>query len=359
MRKLRPRVALFSALAASALVLTACGSGGSGTPETAPATDTTTETEVSGERSLIVYSGRSESLVGPIIEQFEEASGITVKVRYANSIEMAAQLLEEGERTPAQVFLSQEAGALGALRDADLLVALPDDVTGAVDAHYNSSDDSWVALTGRARVVIYDSEKLSADQAPADVHELTKPEWSGRVGFAPTNASFQSFVTAMRVIEGEEAAEEWLRGLIANNAQTFPGNNPILEAVNTGALDVGLLNHYYWVGAAAEAGGPDAMRAQLQFGAPGTVSALVNVTGAGILTGSEDSEEALEFVRFLLSEQAQTYFVEETGEYSLLPGAPSPANVPTLDELDGPEIDYSKLADLEGTVELLQKVGLI
>ncbi len=350
-RRARSRLALLSAVAVAGTLLAGCTSA----PDETPAPPAAGEED----RTLIVYSGRSESLVGPIIEQFEEASGITVKVRYANSIEMAAQLLEEGDRTPAQVFLSQEAGALGALRDAGLLVPLPGDLTGAVDAHYSAADDSWVALTGRARVLIYDSENLAEDQVPADVHELTGPEWSGRVGFAPTNASFQSFLTAMRVLEGEDVAEEWLNGLIANDAEIFPGNGPILEAVNTGALDIGLLNHYYWVIAAAEAGGPDAMRAQLKFGEPGSVSALVNVTGAGILTGSAGSAEALEFVKFLVSEQAQTFFVEETGEYALIPGAPSPANVPTLDELQGPDIDFSDLADLEGTVALLQKVGLI
>lgn len=363
MNFLRPRVALLPVLAASTLLLSACAPGATsptltpnppGTSE--PATQAPQESQ---ERTLVVYSGRSESLVGPIIEQFEAASGITVKVRYANSIEMAAQLLEEGTRTPAQVFLSQEAGALGALNNAKLLVPLPAEVTGAVDAHYTPSDNSWVALTGRARIVAYDSEKLTEAEVPANVHDLTKPEWKGRVGFAPTNASFQSFVTAMRVIEGEAAAEQWLNGLIANEAQTFPGNNPILEAVNTGALDLGLINHYYWVVAAAEAGGPEAMRAQLKFGEAGTVSALVNVTGAGILTGSEDSAEALEFVKFLVSEQAQTFFVQQTGEYSLVPGATGPANVPALADLGGPELAFSELADLEGTVALLQKVGLI
>lgn len=350
MRFTRSRVALLSTVAVSALLLSAC----------APAAGTTTAESGSDEdRTLVVYSGRSEDLVGPIIEQFEEASGIQVKVRYANSIEMAAQLLEEGDRTPAQVFLSQEAGALGALRDAGLLTELPEKVTGAVEAHYTSEDGTWVGLTGRARVAIYDSEKLTADQVPSDVHAFTDPSWKGRIGFAPTNASFQSFLTAMRVIEGEAAAEEWLNGLIANEAQIFTGNGPLIEAVNTGALEVGLTNHYYWVPLAAEAGGAGAVRAQLKFGEPESVSALVNVTGAGILTGSEHSTEALEFVEFLVSEQAQNFFVEETGEYSLVPGAPSPADVPPLEETGGPEIDYSELADLDGTLALLTKVGLI
>lgn len=363
MRLTRSRLALASALAIPALFLSACSPaaepGQSATPEGSAEPEQSAEPIADQDRSLVVYSGRSEDLIGPVIEQFEEASGIEVKVRYANSIEMAAQLLEEGERTPAQVFLSQEAGALGALRDADLLTQLPQEITGAVEAHYNSEDGTWVALTGRARVAIYDSQELAADQVPADVKEFTDPSWKGRIGFAPTNASFQSFLTAMRVLDGEAAAEEWLNGLIANDAEIFTGNGPLIEAVNTGALDVGLTNHYYWVPLAAEAGGPDKVRAQLKFGEPGTVSALVNVTGAGILTGSQDSAEAHEFLEFLVSEQAQTFFVEETGEYSLLPGAPSPANVPTLEELGGPDIDYSQLADLEGTLELLQKVGLI
>ena len=320
-------LAMLSALALSGALFTGCATAGSdsaNTPSQAPDED----------RTLVVYAGRSESLVGPLIEQFEETSGITVKVRYANSIEMAAQLLEEGDRSPAEVFLSQEAGALGALHDAGLLTELPADITDAVDAQYSSADGTWVALTGRARIIAYDSQEFSADEVPADVKELTDPQWRGQVGFAPTNASFQSFVTAMRILEGDAATEEWLNGLIANDAQVFTGNNPILEAVNTGALDLGLLNHYYWVNAAREAGGPEAMRAQLKFGAPETVSALVNVTGAGILNGAAESTEAREFVEFLLSEQAQTFFVEETGEYALTPGASSPANVPTLSELE-------------------------
>lgn len=348
MNRSRTRLALIATVAASAIALSACAGDAESTSNGSDE-----------DRSLIVYSGRDESLIGPIIEKFEEESGIEVKVRYANSIEMAAQLLEEGERTPAQVFLSQEAGALGELANADLLAPLPEEITGAVAPQYSAADDSWVALTGRARVLLYDSESVSEDEVPSDVHALTEPEWQGRVGFAPTNASFQSFVTAMRVLEGEDVAEEWLTGMIDNDTEVFDRNGPIVEAVNTGALDVGLVNHYYWVVAAAEAGGPESMRAQLKFGEPGTVSALVNVTGAGVLASAEDSDEAQEFVEYLVSEQAQEHFVEEAGEYSLLPDGPSPADVPSLDELDGPDLDFSELADLDGTLELLQKVGLL
>jgi iron(III) transport system substrate-binding protein len=342
MRLPRPTIAL--AAVTATLVLAGCSPSAE-----APEPD---------DRSLVVYSGRDEELVGPLIDAFEAASGITVKVRYANSIEMAAQLLEEGERTPAQVFLSQEAGALGALSGAGLLAELPGDITEAVDPQYTSADGTWVGLTGRARVIAYDGEELTESDVPTSVFDLTDPRWSGQVGIAPTNASFQSFVTALRVLEGEEATEAWLRGLVANDAQIFPRNGAILEAVNTGAIDVGLINHYYWFQQAAEVG-PANMRAQLRYGEPGTASALVNVTGAGILAPSADNAEALEFVRYLLSIEGQGYFVAQTTEYSVVPDGPTPADAPALDDIRGPELDFADLADLDGTIALLQKVGLL
>lgn len=319
---------------------------------------TSAEAPESDDNSLVVYSGRDEELVGPLLDAFEAESGITVRVRYANSIEMAAQLLEEGERTPAQVFLSQEPGALGALASANLLAELPADITDAVDSQYSSADGTWVGLTGRARVIAYDGEELSEDEVPTSVFDLTDPRWRGQVGIAPTNASFQSFVTALRVLEGEEATEAWLQGLVANEAQIFPRNGAILEAVNTGAIDVGLINHYYWFQQAAEVGAEN-MRAQLRYGEPGTSSSLVNVTGAGILAPSADNAEALAFVRYLLSAEGQDYFVSETTEYSVVPGGPSPTDAPALDDIRGPEIDFADLADLDGTIALLQKVGLL
>lgn len=213
-----------------------------------------------------------------------------------------------------------------------------------------------MGLTGRARVIAYDSETYSADQVPADVFELTTPAWRGKVGFAPTNASFQSFVTALRVSEGEDRAREWLQGMVDNDVQKFARNGEMMEAVNNGSLGLALTNHYYWAGSEQD---PAGLRSQLKFGEPGTVSALVNVTGAGILTNAADSTEAREFVSFLLSEEAQTFFVEETAEYPLIDGMDGPAGVPALSELGEPDIDLSTLSSLEQTVELITSVGLI
>ncbi|MGE3285854.1 MAG: iron ABC transporter substrate-binding protein [Pseudonocardia sp.] len=332
----------------AALALTACGSGEQPAPADTPAAGSPT--------TVVLYSGRDEDLVGPLIEQFTEVSGITVETRYGSTTEMAAQLLEEGDRTPAQVFLSQDAGALGALSAQGRLAKLPAEVTGLVDQDFSSTDGSWVGLTGRARVVAYDSREVAADQVPATLQELLDPRWRGQIAIAPTNASFQAFVTAVRVTEGEEAAKAWLEGLIANQPQIMQSNGAILEAVNTGAVDLGLINHYYWARSETD---PKALRAQIAFGDPGTPLALVNVTGAAVLTGAAESAQARALVEFLAGPQAQAYFAQETAEYPLVAGVVAPAGVPPLDELDGPDLDLSDLASLEQTVTLLTDVGLI
>lgn len=344
----RRRLAALGLAAALTATVAGCGS----------ATPAPTAGDASAAQSVVLYSGRDEELVGPLIEKFEAATGITVETRYGSTTEMAAQLLEEGDKTPAQVFLSQDAGALGAVAAAGLLTTLPSEVTGAVEPAYSSRDGSWVGLTGRARVIAYDGEKLSAAEVPDEVTALTEETWKGRVGIAPTNASFQAFVTALRVTEGEAAAEKWLTDLKANDVKIFEGNGAILEAVNTGALDVGLINHYYWYATAAETGA-DTMRAQIAYGEPGSTSALVNVTGAGVLQGGADDAAAQRLVAWLVGPEAQTYFVEQTHEYSLLPGAAGPEGAPAFTELRGPDLDLADLASLDETVALLQKVQLV
>jgi iron(III) transport system substrate-binding protein len=339
-----------TALAATGLLLAGCA---------APApVETEQPAEPTADGTFTLYSGRDEELVQPLIDQFEAETGIEVEVRYGNTAELGALLLEEGDATPADVFLSQDAGALGALSQAGLFTTLPADVTDAVPAGFTSTDGSWVGVTGRARVVVFDGERLTADQLPDDIDDYVDPEWSGRVGVAPSNASFQSFVTALRVLDGENDAAEWVSALAGNSPQIFEGNSAILTAVDEGVLEVGLINHYYWYGLAAEAG-EENMRAQLKFLEAGDAGSIVNVTGAGILNGAATDADALEFVRYLVSLEAQTYFVEQTFEYPLLPGVDAPAGLPSLESLINPELDLSDLDDLATTQQLLADAGLI
>jgi iron(III) transport system substrate-binding protein len=337
------RISAAAAAAASVLLLSACAPAAGGAGE-------------SGVLSL--YSGRSEDLVQPLIDRFEQQSGVQVEVRYGETPEMAALLLEEGENSPADVFLSQDAGALGALSSEGLFEKLPAEVTEAVPAGFTSTDDHWVGITGRARVVAYDSERLDPDEVPDSVDAFTEPEWAGRFGIAPGNASFQAFVTAYRVLRGEEAADRWVAGIAANEPQIFDNNVAILRAVNDGALETGLLNHYYWFRLAAE-NGADNMRAQLAFPAVGDPGSIVNVTGAGMLAQTDRSDEALQLIEFLVSEEAQAYFVDEVHEYPLVAGVAAPDGLPALDSLVNPDLDLADLASLSETQELLAKHGLV
>ncbi|WP_136709966.1 iron ABC transporter substrate-binding protein [Agromyces sp. H66] len=348
MRSSRRALAIGAGLAA-ALTLAACAPTGGG--------DATAPETIESDGELTLYAGRDEGLIAPLIEQFTADTGIEVEVRYASSPELNALLLEEGDRTPAQVFLSQDAGALGSLANAGLTAKIPSELAKLIPDGFTSDDDSWIGVTGRARVIAYDGDELSEDEVPDTVDVLVEPEWSGRVGFPPGNASFQSFVTALRVLEGEDAAAEWVEGIAANDPVLTEKNGATLDLVNAGQLDLALINHYYWYEDAAEVGAEN-MRAQLKF-LPGDAGGIVNVTGAAILSGAEGDPDALAFVEYLVSEKAQRYFVEQTFEYPLLEGIDAPEGLPALDSLVNPELDLSDLESLEETQQLLADAGLL
>jgi len=338
--------------AAMALVLGACTSEPAASDPAA--SDPASENAETG--TVTIYSGRSEELVGPLLADFTDATGIEVDARYGDTAEMANLILTEGENSPADVFFAQDAGALGAVAEQGLLAPLPEEILGAVDERFKSPAGEWVGVSGRARVVVYNTDTLSETDLPDSIFGFTDPAWSGRIGWAPTNGSFQSFVTALREIEGEDRAREWLEGIQANEPSVYEGNNPALDAVIAGEVDVAFINHYYLMQRLVE--DPDAAAANY-FLTDGDPGALVNVAGAGILNTAENDEAAREFVEFLLSEQAQEYFATETKEYPLIEGVEPDAEMPPLGEIGTPEIDLSDLSDLEGTLELLQEVGIL
>ena len=354
------RTLALTAVATLSFGLAACAPAALPVAESEPEAADTTETavELVADDYVILYSGREETLIQPLIDIFTEETGITVDIRYAGTSELAAQLLEEGEQSPAGVFLSQDAGALGALSDAGLFVSLPAEITDRVDPNYSSTDSSWVGVTGRARVIVYDSETVAPEDLPQSVDDIVGPQWSGKVAIAPGNASFQSFVTAYRVLLGESAADQWVSGLVISDPQIYEKNGAILEAVNDGIVPLGLINHYYWHRLAAERGAEN-MRAQLHFTPAGDPASIVNVTGAGVLVSQQGDADAYRLVEFLVSDIAQQYFVDETFEYPLVPGIPEPEGVPALAGLRVANLDLSDLRTLAETQALLQKYGLI
>ena len=307
--------------------------------------------------SLTVYSGREEELVAPLFERFEEETGIDVRVRYGDSAELAATLAEEGDNSPADVFFAQDPGSLGAVAAEGLLARLPDGVLERVPERFRDPDERWVGTSGRVRVVAYNTERLSEDELPDSIFAFTDPKWKGRIGFPPTNASFQAFVTAMRLSVGEARTREWLEAIKANDPKLYEKNTPAVEAVASGEIDVAFVNHYYLYLVKEEQ--PDAPVANhfLERGDPG---ALVSVAGVGVIDHSGSREDAERFVEFLLSDDAQRFYVDEAeeAEYPLVEGVEPKADLPPLDSLGGPDVRLAQFGrELERTLELLNEVG--
>lgn len=383
MRSHLPLKRLFALGLALALAVTACAPAGASTPgngaqatvavepdpqadpeagtpaaEPDPVADPEAGTpEALGEGELVIYSGRSETLVAPIIEQFADATGIDVEVRYGSTPEMAAALLEEGTKSPADVFLAQDPGGLGAVSAAGLLAPLPEDLLNRVPEAFRAPGGNWVGISGRARVVVYNTETLTEADLPEDIWDFTDPAWRGRLGWAPSNGSFQAMVTAMRAVWGEERTAEWLTGILANEPVAYEGNTAVVSAVAAGEVDVGFVNHYYLYQFLAEEGeGFTARNYFLPGGGPGS---LVMVAGAGRLASSQNVANAEAFIEFMLSPEAQQYFADQTHEYPLVEGVTIDPRLTPLAELNALDIELEDLADLAGTTALLSEVGAL
>ena len=314
---------------------------------------------VLGDDVLTVYSGRNESLIGPILAQFTEDTGIETEILYGGTSAVANQILTEGENSPADVFIAQDGGALGALAAADMLHKLPDATIDRVaDAAFVSPAGVWVGLSGRARVFVYNPGSLAEHglELPDSILDLTGEAWKGLVGWAPTNASFVANVTAMRALLGEDETAGWLADMIANGVQAYSKNTPIVQATIDGEVVGGLVNHYYLFRFLAE--DPD-IRATLHFFPGGDLGSLINIAGAAILNSTDQPYDALALVDYLLSDTVQAYFAQTTYEYPLVASVDPSVDLPALADIETPEIDLSHLADLQGTLTMIEESGAL
>lgn len=357
----RNRKLFLLTLIALLFVAVACTAEEPETAEVTQSTDNEAESTEADAGKLVIYSGRSDSLVQPIIDQFAEATGIDVEVRYGSTSEMAGLLLEEGDNSPADIFYAQDPGGIGAVANTGLFATIPQETLAQVPPRFAADDGSWVGISGRARTVVYNTDEFSdpSTELPDDLMGFTDEKWNGRLGWAPSNGSFQAMVTALRSVWGEEETREWLQGIQANNPVVYPKNTPIVEAVANGEISVGLVNHYYLYRFLTAEGEDFAARNYfLPSGGPGS---LIMVSGAGILENADNAENAQRFVDFLLSLPAQQYFASQTFEYPLIENVTTVSNLPPLAELDAVAIDIplGDLADLQGTQDMLIDLGII
>jgi iron(III) transport system substrate-binding protein len=309
-----------------------------------------------GAGSITVYSGRDADLIEPLLDAFTAATGIDVDSKYEGSADLALLIQTEGDNSPADVFISQSPGALGLLAGEDRLATLDESLTGLVDPGFAASDDSWVGITGRVRVIVYNADLVDEADLPTSILDLTDPIYNGQVGVAPSNGSFQDFVTAMRSELGDDATLEWLAGMAANNSPNYPKNSPIVDAVGRGEIPMGLVNHYYNLRALeADPSLPSANH----FLATDDLGSLVIVTGGAVLASSDAPDEAQQLLEFLLSADAQATFAAESQEYPLLDGVAAPDGLPSLDGYAADTIDYDVLGEgLTGTLELIRESGI-
>ena len=329
------------------LVLGACASEEGSGGDAAAAEDDT----------LTVYSGREEELVADLFEQFESDTGIHLDVRYGDSAELAATILEEGDSSPADVFFSQDAGSLGAVAEDELFAEIDEEILDRVDERFRSPDGLWVGTSGRARVAAYNTDLLEEGDLPTSIVDFTDPEWKGRIGFAPTNSSFQAFVAAMIELEGEDATREFLEGLNANEPKLYEDNSSTVRGVAAEEVEVGFVNHYYIYEVAAEDGEIPVANHFFTGGDPG---ALVNSAGVGILSSADSPDAAQQFVDYLTGEEGQTFFAEDTFEYPVTSDLEPSVELVPLDEIESPDIDLSDLgATIEPALNLLAEVGLL
>ena len=305
---------------------------------------------------MVLYSGRKESLVGEIVKQFEEATGIDVQVKYAKTFPLAAMILEEGDRSPADIYFAQDPGGLGFLSAEGRLVELPQDITDRVADWAKPKDRTWIGLSGRARTLVY-TASLEQSDLPSSLEDLVNPRWKGKLGWAPANSSFQTMITGMRVMWGEAKTREWLEGMIDNKAITYPKNTPQVAAAAAEEINIGLVNHYYLHRFLAEEGDKfNARNLYLSDGGPGS---LVMVAGAGILDTAENRENAEKFLKFLTSTVAQQYFSGQVYEYPVVEGVKTHKFLPAFTELNMPELSMEDLAALKGTQTIFRELGML
>jgi iron(III) transport system substrate-binding protein len=307
--------------------------------------------------SITVYNAQHEELLAEVAPLFEEETGIEVKLRSGEDLELANQLVQEGDASPADVFLTENSPAMSLVGNAGLFTEVDQETLDLIPPDFVPADKKWIGFMGRSTVAMYNTDALSAKDMPDSILDFADPEWAGRISYSPTGADFQAIVSAVLELEGEDATRKWLEGL-ADNGTEYDGNDVVLESVNSGEVDAGIAYHYYWYRDQKEAG-DNSDNTELHFFGDQDPGAFVSVSGAGVLASSDKQTNAQKFVNFLASEEGQQAIADSYAlEYPLNPDVSLDPPVKPFTELEPPRIDVATL-NSEPVIELMQDAGLL
>jgi iron(III) transport system substrate-binding protein len=280
-----------------------------------------------------------------------------VQVRNGDDTEMSQQIIQEGDRSPADVFLTENSPSMTAVEKADLFASPGDEALKNVPAQYRPSSDKWVGIAARSTVFAYNTDKLTEAQLPASMMDLADPAWKGRWAASPSGADFQAIVSALVQLKGVDAAEEWLKAMKTNSV-AYKGNSTAMKAVNAGEIDGAVIYHYYWFGDQAKTG-ENSNNVALHYFKNQDPGAFVSLSGGGVLASSKHPKEAQAFLKWVAGKGGQDILKNGTSyEYAVGVGAESNPKLVPLADLQAPKVEPSKLNSKKVT-DLMTQAGLL
>jgi iron(III) transport system substrate-binding protein len=336
------------AVVAGMLTASAAACGASGGGGDAPA------------NALVLYNGQHEQTTQALVSAFEKQTGIQVTVRNGDEDQLAEQIMQEGSRSPSDLFFTENSPALMKLAGQHLLAPVDKATLAAVPSGDDSPQGNWVGVTARISALVYNTTALKPSQLPSSVMDLANPKWAGKLGIAPGETDFQPIITSIADKYGSAAALAWLKGVKSNaGSHDYPDNETLTSEVNSGQVEIGLINHYYWYRLRAELGA-GAMHSALHYFAAGDAGYVLDVSGAGILASSTHQAAAQKFLAFLVSVAGQRIIARtDSFEYPLRPGSAANPALPPLSSLHPDTADtIAKLGDGSTALQLLQQAQL-
>jgi iron(III) transport system substrate-binding protein len=306
---------------------------------------------------LTLYNAQHADLMKAMTDGFTKETGIRVEFRQGSDFDLANQIAQEGDASPADVFATENSPAMSLVDSKGGFAKLDDATVAQVPAEYVPSSRNWTGFAARETVLIYNTDALTEADLPKSIMDLSQPTWRDRIGVAAAGADFQAIVSAVLDVKGEAATAQWLAAL-KTNAKIYENNIAVMKAVNSGEIDAGVIYHYYWYKDQAESGASSA-KTKLKFFGNQDPGAFISVSGIGVVKASDEQKNAQRLVEYITSKAGQQIMADgDALEYTIASGVAANPKLTPLADLDAPKIDIAKLNGPK-VVELMQNAGLL